>query len=338
MSKEAFLAELAGHLKVLEQQEQQDILDEYAQHIDMKIQNGMSEEEAIGDFGPVKELAAEILEAYHVNPEYGDSSRRVKMDFESAAQSAEQGIRQAGGFLKKAGKKLGQWIREVCAWIGKPFHKKQADQPEGAEASNGQETVGQQADGNSSHSEKDGAGYCQATIGGQTAQSRQGIIGMFLGFCHDILKGCGHLIASLARVAGKLSRICWDLLRWGLRLCWNVLWFCTAAGLALGTIASIFCFGAILILCFQGYPLMGMTLIALGGILCGGALTCAAWGLIRRKKTAEKTVILENADDTDEEPEEEELEEKEFEEKEPDEDDFTDGDMEAEEDEHDQIS
>lgn len=81
-----------------------------------------------------------------------------------------------------------------------------------------------------------------------------------------------------------------------------------------------------------------MTLIALGGILCGGALTCAAWGLIRRKKTAEKTAILENADDTEEESEEEELEEEEFEEKEPDEDDFTDGDMEAEEDEHDQIS
>lgn len=118
MSKEAFLTELAGHLKVLEEREQQDILDEYAQHIDMKIQNGMSEEEAIGDFGPVKELAAEILEAYHVNPEYGDSSRRVKMDFESAAQSAEQGIRQAGGFLKKAGKKLVQWIQEVCAWLG----------------------------------------------------------------------------------------------------------------------------------------------------------------------------------------------------------------------------
>ena len=107
MSKEAFLTELAGHLKVLEEREQQDILDEYAQHIDMKIQNGMSEEEAIRDFGPVKELAAEILEAYHVNPEYGDSSRRVKMDFESAAQSAEQGIRSAGSFLKRAGKKLG---------------------------------------------------------------------------------------------------------------------------------------------------------------------------------------------------------------------------------------
>lgn len=114
---------------MLEEREQQDILDEYAQHIDMKIQNGMSEEEAIRDFGPVKELAAEILEAYHVNPEYGDSSRRVKMDFESAAQSAEQGIRSAGSFLKRAGKKLGQWISEACAWIGKPIHKKPAGEP-----------------------------------------------------------------------------------------------------------------------------------------------------------------------------------------------------------------
>ncbi len=203
MSKEAFLAELAGHLKVLEQQEQQDILDEYAQHIDMKIQNGMSEEEAIGDFGPVKELAAEILEAYHVNPEYGDSSRRVKMDFESAAQSAEQGIRQAGGFLKKAGKKLGQWIREVCAWIGKPFHKKQADQPEGAEARTDRRPSDSRQTGTVRIQRKTEPDTGQATIGGQTAQSRQGIIGMFLGFCHDILKGCGHLIASLARVAGN---------------------------------------------------------------------------------------------------------------------------------------
>ena len=40
----------------------QDILEEYEQHIDIKVQNGQSEEEAIRDFGPVRELAAEILE------------------------------------------------------------------------------------------------------------------------------------------------------------------------------------------------------------------------------------------------------------------------------------
>ena len=68
-------------------------------------------------------------------------------------------------------------------------------------------------------------------------------------------------------------------------------------------------------------------------LLCGGALTCAAWGLIRRKKTEEKTAVPENEDDTYGEPEAGDIEEKE-----PDEDDFTDEDMETEEDEHDQIS
>lgn len=326
MSKEAFLTELAGHLKVLEEREQQDILDEYAQHIDMKIQNGMSEEEAIGDFGPVKELAAEILEAYHVNPEYGDSSRRGKIDFESAASTAEQGIRSAGGFLKKAGKKLGQWISEVCAWIGKPFHRKSmgkpVEQPEGAES-----TVGQETAADSAASEKSTAGYGPAASRKAYTGSEQGILGKFIGFCRDILKGCGRLIGSAARILRKLLvwllHICWDLLRWGVRLCWNLFWFCGAICLALGTIAAIFCFGALLILCFQGYPLIGVTLMSLGGLLCGGALTCAAWGLIRRKKTEEKTAVLENEVDTDDEPEE---------------DDFTDEAVEAEEDEHDQIA
>ena len=326
MSKEAFLTELAGHLKVLEEREQQDILDEYAQHIDMKIQNGMSEEEAIGDFGPVKELAAEILEAYHVNPEYGDSSRRGKIDFESAASTAEQGIRSAGGFLKKAGKKLGQWISEVCAWIGKPFHRKSmgkpVEQPKGAES-----TVGQETAADSAASEKSTAGYGPAASRKAYTGSEQGILGKFIGFCRDILKGCGRLIGSAVRILRKLLvwllDICWDLLRWGVRLCWNLFWFCGAICLALGTIAAIFCFGALLILCFQGYPLIGVTLMSLGGLLCGGALTCAAWGLIRRKKTEEKTAVLKNEVDTDDEPEE---------------DDFTDEAVETEEDEHDQIA
>lgn len=70
MNKETFLEELRGYLRILEDQEQEDILEEYAQHIDMKIQKGLSEEEAIRDFGSMRELAAEILEAYHVKPEF----------------------------------------------------------------------------------------------------------------------------------------------------------------------------------------------------------------------------------------------------------------------------
>ena len=70
MCKEEFFKVLTGYLEILDENEQKDILDEYSQHIELKMQNGMSEEEAIRDFGDLNQLAAEILEAYHVSPSY----------------------------------------------------------------------------------------------------------------------------------------------------------------------------------------------------------------------------------------------------------------------------
>lgn len=75
-NKDKFLKDLREYLSVLEDQEQEDILEEYAQHIDMKMQKGLSEEEAIRDFGSVKELAADILAAYHVDSEHVMSAGR----------------------------------------------------------------------------------------------------------------------------------------------------------------------------------------------------------------------------------------------------------------------
>ena len=69
-NKESFLKELQNGLAVLAESEQQDILAEYAQHIDMRIAGGLTEEEAIQDFGDIHQLTAEILAAYHVNPAY----------------------------------------------------------------------------------------------------------------------------------------------------------------------------------------------------------------------------------------------------------------------------
>lgn len=70
MKKEDFLRELDSRLHILNEVERKDILDEYSQHIDLKIANGLSEEEAAGDFGDIKELASEILSAYNVNLKY----------------------------------------------------------------------------------------------------------------------------------------------------------------------------------------------------------------------------------------------------------------------------
>ena len=65
MDKKTFISELEQALSVLQEEELRDIMEEYEQHIDMKVQRGLTEEEAIADFGNLKELTAEILEAYH---------------------------------------------------------------------------------------------------------------------------------------------------------------------------------------------------------------------------------------------------------------------------------
>ena len=71
MDKNTFMRELERSLSVLQESELRDILSEYEQHIDMKVKSGLSEEEAIADFGSIPELTAEILEAYHVRADFG---------------------------------------------------------------------------------------------------------------------------------------------------------------------------------------------------------------------------------------------------------------------------
>ena len=67
MTREEFFAKLDARLSILNEKERKDIIDEYASHIDFKIQDGKTEAQAIADFGDVDELAAEILEAYHID-------------------------------------------------------------------------------------------------------------------------------------------------------------------------------------------------------------------------------------------------------------------------------
>lgn len=77
MTKEEFLKKLEQQLNLINDEERIDILSEYEQHIEMKITNGLSEEEAIEDFGDMDELVKEILEAYHINTDYGSRGRRL---------------------------------------------------------------------------------------------------------------------------------------------------------------------------------------------------------------------------------------------------------------------
>ena len=65
-------------------------------YIDMKVQSGLTEEEAIAEFGNRKELTAEILEAYH-----------VRADYEAGQNGPEK---------REAKEKISLWSRVVQLW------------------------------------------------------------------------------------------------------------------------------------------------------------------------------------------------------------------------------
>lgn len=95
MTKVEFLAYLEKRLQVINQKEREDLLAEYAQHIDMKMASGMSEEEAVKDFGDVHELADELLEAYNINPDYD----KKKIDMEQMEKNIGEGWEKVKGGL-----------------------------------------------------------------------------------------------------------------------------------------------------------------------------------------------------------------------------------------------
>lgn len=73
MSKDEFLQTLDRRLHIINEKERRDIIDEYRSHIEMKIKEGKSEEEAIEDFGNIDELVNEILDAYKINTSHTSS-------------------------------------------------------------------------------------------------------------------------------------------------------------------------------------------------------------------------------------------------------------------------
>lgn len=76
MTKLEFLTELERRLKGLDRRELEDILTEYAAHIDNKIADGFTEEQVIESFGDLDDLIADIQSAYRVDPDFKYKSVR----------------------------------------------------------------------------------------------------------------------------------------------------------------------------------------------------------------------------------------------------------------------
>ena len=98
MNKTAFLKELRKRLKQLSKAERQQYIDYYAEMIDDRMEEGISEEEAVAVLGSADEIAAQIPADAFVKPaRKGDRADRFRFP-----HLAEPGDR-IGGSCAKSG-------------------------------------------------------------------------------------------------------------------------------------------------------------------------------------------------------------------------------------------
>lgn len=103
MNKRQFINELEKRLKVLSDTERNDIINEYSDIIYEKTRNGISEEQAVKEFGNIDSLVKEILESYKINPNYD----------ERFGKKAKNVARDCEGFIKNGAKKLADTTQNV---------------------------------------------------------------------------------------------------------------------------------------------------------------------------------------------------------------------------------
>lgn len=268
MDKKTFIKELEQALSVLQEEELEDIISEYEQHIDMKKERGLTEEEAIADFGSLDELASEILEAYHVRADYG-AEKKYRRKFLEKKPEAAWGREKSGNAglftpVLAGMKRLGEMLLSVSRFwqqwgirIGKKLAKFARDgrkqaflYKEEAVIERGREDIGKETG-----REEDSGGRRRR----KTADS-----GRLLGILF-------HRTVNLAKA---IIAFCLRILGWGIRMIWNA--GCIGFALFCGFL-GLFClygFGLLIVLLFQGYPLVGVTLGCLGLVMCTFS---AAW-------------------------------------------------------------
>ena len=104
MNKKEFIKKLEEKLKILDENELKDIINEYKDTIDEKVKHGKSEIEAVKDFGDIDELTKEILKAYKINPKYTENKEEKK---------AKEVIDDCESLIKKGAKTLADFSKEV---------------------------------------------------------------------------------------------------------------------------------------------------------------------------------------------------------------------------------
>ena len=260
MNKQDFLTQLQTRIRVLEDSEQRDILDEYAQHIDLQMREGFSEEAAIGDFGDLDALAAEILEAYHVNPTYAEPPRAGSGGTVVSVPDPRPALKRFGGAIAACFRRTGGEIGRFFRWLGggaaRFFH-----------------WIG----GGFSqlfHSFDQQANAVPEQVWEEKRPKKEK---------KERTMEQASAVQSVDGALRRGGRGLWRGIRALLRLIWNLALILVTVPFALAGILSLVCIGALVVLLVQGYPLAGPTLCCVGLALCATAVVVLLAGLLRRR-------------------------------------------------------
>lgn len=263
MNKTEFLNELEKRIRVLDKNEIKDILGEYSQHIDMRRESGLSEEDAIKDFGDMDELAAEILEAYHVNPEYDRELEKQEGIGKAAEALAEEITSTVKGPLKGFFHKTKELILKFFQWIRslyEGFSKKRAERSAEKEAA--KEAGREDANISAEEQDKNTAPHGKRLFSKKDKSGRP----------KKEKRAENDFRASAAGQLKKTKGRC-------IRLIGGIFTFCVSAAallclipVTIAMLFSVFGFGISVIMMFTGYPLAGVSITLLGASLASVAL------------------------------------------------------------------
>lgn len=308
MNKAEFLAKLDARIAVLTEVERRDILDEYEQHIDMKVAEGLSEEEATEEFGDLDDLTADILEAYHVRADFGAQEQRE--EGHSIQRGLSHGLEETGRFFRKAAAAA----RTACAkawagllgfflWFGRscqrlahrffsfckrPFADRRKKQGEtGLPSDKIQEERQAEPLPGGSTSKKNGFWEKQRRKREEKYMEDTGRVS----FGSRVKRGLQTCWSGCAGVAA----FCWNVVLGCAAVCWNLA--CIGAGtfLGIGACLVLFCLGTLAVILTMGYPVAGVTLGCLGLTLCLGAAVAFCFALcvgLKREKDGLRNTVL----------------------------------------------
>ena len=291
MNKTEFLNELEKKIRVLNKEEINDILAEYSQHIDMRMESGLSEDEAIKDFGDMDELAGEILEAYHVNPEFDKELNDKQEGIGKKAEAlAEEITSSVGGPLKKLFLKCKELILRFFNWIKQFVSKIKSSEKivfintmkkKKAEEQSSEADV-EVLEKNDTKAEKK-----KRTLFKKSEKKKENK--------KDIKAAAGR---QIKKTKGRCRRLIGGFIA----LCVSVVAILCLIPTTIAMLFAVFGLGISVVMIFTGYPMAGIFVMLLGASVASIALwlLLASFVGIRRKKKNKAPKLEEAEEDYDE--------------------------------------